>query len=124
MAKNTKASAKAPAPKKEVKAPENTTDFEIEDGFDLPPISGRGPAIVYPFKHMKPGQSFFVKTGPVDRKRYNSDTEYDKAVQDACRTLAARLGTAKRRFEKDNEGTKFAVRMVKDGCRVWRVAPG
>lgn len=95
------------------------TAFEIED--DVPmPARARSAAAAYPFRALKPGQSFKVPA-EIDRSVYKNEKEADKAQAEECRKIANRLSGAKRRVEKSDPSLKFAIRTVGDGVRVWRV---
>lgn len=122
MAKATKktpkkaAAKKLPAPKP-VEAMESA--YAIEDNVPLPPRA-RSSNPAYPFRTLKPGQSFLVPA-EIDRSIYKSDAEADKAQVEECRKIANRLSGAKRRVEKKDPSLKFAIRTVEGGVRVWRV---
>ena len=78
--------------------------FTIEDGISVPerfvPTS-TGRKSVYPLADLQPGQSFMVPQGEGDLKK----------IARNLRTATARL-----------KGSKFTVRTVDGGVRVWRVS--
>ncbi len=81
----------------------------VEGGIPIPPPSckqGGRPAgvnYVYPWRKMRPGDSFFV---PADRSWVNR-------IQSRLSTLGRHRG--------DVIGASFTTRIVEGGVRVWRV---
>jgi hypothetical protein len=71
--------------------------YEIEDGITLPTFH-KGVA-KYPFRELEVGQSFFVPDGKKNR------------IASAASSIAKRIGN----------GTKFTLRSVDGGIRVWRI---
>lgn len=76
--------------------------YELEDNVP-PPKDRRGGNVVYPFGEMAVGQSFFIPCQD-DQKPH----------------LQTKLAGAARGFKLRHK-TKFAIRRVVGGVRVWRV---
>lgn len=99
------------------------SEFALEDSVEIPPRKhgGGGAVSPYPFKHMKPSQSFFV-AAEIERGLYTTEAEADEAQLEESRKVVNRMTGAVRRFSKLNDGYKFTVRTVSDphGVRVWR----
>ena len=68
---------------------------EIEKGIPLPPIRRRGPG--YPFKSLSVGESFVVPDAPASR-------------------ISANMSYWARKL-----GTKYTIRKIEEGYRVWRI---
>lgn len=120
MAKSAK-SAKKAQPKKTVQKHEkttpdtvsadNTSQFELFEFTDVPARTrtGGGARSPYPFPAMSVGQGFFV-AATVDTSDYADEEEGRRAEREECRRIVNRLAGATRRFTKQNEGYRFAVR--------------
>jgi hypothetical protein len=81
--------------------------FLIEKDVPIPePIKGLAVRLGnYPFDDMVPGDSFFVPEEEENRARRRD-----------------RLQTCAWKYTKRHRGTRFIVRQVEGGCRVWRVS--
>ncbi len=80
-----------------------TDEIKIEKGIPMP-ASRRDGHSKYPLKDMEVGDSFFVANSPDGRS--------------PAKTIRWTVGA----FRKKNTGTKFSVRVVEGGIRVWRTA--
>lgn len=96
-----------------------SSSFALDDGIDVPARSRQGGVSPYPFATMKAGQSFHVPHN-IDAALFNTPDEHVQASTEESRKIANRLSGATRRFTKANDGSKFAVRTVEGGVRVWR----
>ncbi|RTL04970.1 hypothetical protein EKK58_09190 [Candidatus Dependentiae bacterium] len=96
--------------------------FALEDGIAIPASTRVGGVSPYPFANMAEGQSFFV-AADIDEAFYSDANELAAAKVEECRKIANRLSGASRRFSKNHEGYKFAIRTQTEptGVRVWRV---
>lgn len=94
---------------------ENTTEFKLVDGVVRPPRVRMGGKSPYPFSSMPVGKSFLLPAEVIDKSKYVSEKEANKAQGDACARIANRLSGATRRFTKRNAGYKFTVFTVLNG---------
>lgn len=115
-AAGTPAAAPAPAAAK--------PSFSLDDGIELPGISGRGrTANTYPFDAMGVGQSFFV---PNSAERPNAAKSMASTVSSATARYAVEIpgetvvNRKGKTVPKVDEVRKFVVRAVEGGARIWR----
>lgn len=83
-------------------------DFKIETGIPVPPLlRSPGQPAKHPFRLMAVGDSFFVPTA--DKKE--------------TQKKQSRIAGAVSTFQKTaRNGSRFTVRQVEGGIRVWRTA--
>jgi len=92
------------------------SDYQVEDGVEIPPITRTRDSVVYPFADMSVGQSFMIS---VDELVPMFSEEYETEIA----KIEAKMRTASLRFTKAQCGAvKFTIRQVPGGVRCWRVA--